>query len=77
MDLKSLVPFRPRSTLTPADVYPFDALRREVDGLFFDFARALGGECHVDLDELGRIKVGIHMPAAAHVAAEQGELDLF
>ena len=42
MDLKSLVPFRPRSTLTPADLYPFDALRREVDGLFFDFARALG-----------------------------------
>lgn len=28
MDLKSLVPFRPRSTLTPADVYPFDALGR-------------------------------------------------
>ena len=43
MDLKSLVPFRPRSTLAPADLYPFDALRREVDGLFFDFARALGG----------------------------------
>jgi len=42
MDLKSLVPFRPRSTLAPADLYPFDALRREVDGLFFDFARALG-----------------------------------
>jgi HSP20 family protein len=42
MDLKSLVPFRPRSTLAAADLYPFDALRREVDGLFFDFARALG-----------------------------------
>ena len=42
MDLKSLVPFRPRSILAPADLYPFDALRREVDGLFFDFARALG-----------------------------------
>src|ERR1700677_1107644 len=41
MDLKSLVPFRGRSTLAPADLYPFDALRREVDGLFFDFARAL------------------------------------
>src|ERR1700686_4628198 len=42
MDLKSLVPFRPRSTLAPADLYPFDALRREVDGLFFDFLGALG-----------------------------------
>ena len=42
MDLKSLVPFRTRSTLAPADLYPFDARRREVDGLFFDFARALG-----------------------------------
>src|ERR1700726_4281118 len=41
-----------------------------------DFARALGGERHVDLDELRRIKVGVHMPAAAHVAAEQGKLDL-
>jgi HSP20 family protein len=41
MDLKSLVPFPGRSTLAPADLYPFDALRREVNGLFFDFARAL------------------------------------
>jgi HSP20 family protein len=41
MDLKSLVPFRTRSSLAPSDLYPFDALRREFDGLFFDFARAL------------------------------------
>ena len=30
MDLKSLVPFRPRSNLARTDLYPFDALRREV-----------------------------------------------
>jgi HSP20 family protein len=42
MDLKSLVPFRARSNLAPADIYPFDALRRELDGLFFDFARSFG-----------------------------------
>ena len=41
-----------------------------------DFARALGGKRHVHLDELGGIKVGIRMPAAAHIAAEKRELDL-
>jgi HSP20 family protein len=42
MNMRSLVPFAPRSNLVRMDLYPFDALRREFDGLFFDFARALG-----------------------------------
>ena len=40
MDMRSLVPFSPRSNLTRRD--PFDVLRRELDGLFFDFARSFG-----------------------------------
>jgi HSP20 family protein len=42
MDMKTLVPLRTRSNLARADYFPFDALRREVDGLFFDFAHSLG-----------------------------------
>src|SRR5437764_1114970 len=41
-----------------------------------DFARALGGKRHVYLDELRGIKLGVHMPSSAHVAAEKGKLDL-
>ena len=42
MDMRSLVPFTPRSNLARTELYPFDALRREFEGLFFDFARSLG-----------------------------------
>jgi HSP20 family protein len=42
MDLRSLVPFAPRSTLARTDVYPFDTFRRELDGLLIDFARSFG-----------------------------------
>jgi len=42
MDLRSLIPFAPRSNLARTDLYPFDALRREFEGLFYDFARSLG-----------------------------------
>lgn len=42
MDMRSLIPFAPRSNLARTDLYPFDALRREFEGLFFDFARSLG-----------------------------------
>ena len=40
MDLRSLIPFSPRSNLERRD--PFDILRRELDGLFFDFTRSFG-----------------------------------
>jgi HSP20 family protein len=43
MNMRSLVPFAPRSNLVRMDLYPFDALRREFDGLFCDFARSFGG----------------------------------
>jgi HSP20 family protein len=43
MNMRSLVPFAPRSNLARGDVYPFDTLRREFEGLFFDFARSFGG----------------------------------
>jgi HSP20 family protein len=43
MNMRSLVPFAPRSNLVRMDLYPFDALRREFDGLFRDFARSFGG----------------------------------
>jgi HSP20 family protein len=43
MNMRSLVPFAPRSNLVRMDLYPFDALRREFDGLFYDFARSFGG----------------------------------
>ena len=42
MDMRSLVPFAPRSNPARTDLYPFDALRREFEGLFFDFARSFG-----------------------------------
>ena len=42
MDMKTLAPLRTRSNLARADFSPFDVLRREVDGLFFDFARSFG-----------------------------------
>jgi HSP20 family protein len=42
MDMKTLAPLRTRSNLARADFFPFDALRREVDSLFFDFARSFG-----------------------------------
>src|ERR1700733_4425814 len=42
MDMKTLAPLRTRSNLARADFFPFDVLRREVDGLFFDFARSFG-----------------------------------
>jgi HSP20 family protein len=42
MDLRSLIPFAPRSTLARTDVYPFDAFRRELDGLLVNFARSFG-----------------------------------
>ena len=41
MDVRSLVPFGGRSNLARSDFYPFDAFRRQLDGLFFDFARSL------------------------------------
>ena len=41
-----------------------------------NLAGALRGERHVDLDELGGIESRIGLPASAHVAAEEGELDL-
>ena len=40
MAMRSLVPFSPRSNVARRD--PFDILRREMDGLFFDFARSFG-----------------------------------
>ncbi len=40
MALQSLVPFRARSNLANSDLFPFDVLRRELDGMFFDFARS-------------------------------------
>ena len=43
MNMRSLVPFAPRSNLARTDLYPFDALRREFDGLFYDLARSFGG----------------------------------
>ncbi len=43
MNMRSLVPFAPRSNLARMDLYPFDALRREFEGLFYDFARSFGG----------------------------------
>ena len=42
MAMRSLVPFAPRSKLARADLDPFDALRREFEGMFFDFARSFG-----------------------------------
>jgi HSP20 family protein len=41
MDLRSLVPFTPRSNLARADLNPFDVMR-QFDGLFSDLARSLG-----------------------------------
>ena len=43
MNMRSLVPFAPRSNLARTDLYPFDALRREFEGLFYDLARSFGG----------------------------------
>jgi HSP20 family protein len=40
MALQSLVPFRARANLANSDLFPFDVLRRELDGMFFDFARS-------------------------------------
>ena len=42
MDMRSLIPFAPRSNPARSDLYPFDALRRDFEALFSDFARSLG-----------------------------------
>jgi HSP20 family protein len=42
MDMRSLIPFAPRSNPARSDLYPFDALRREFEGVFLDFARSFG-----------------------------------
>ena len=39
MNLKSLVPFRPRSGLVPSDINVFGTLHREIDRLFDEFTR--------------------------------------
>src|SRR2546427_6486932 len=41
-----------------------------------NLAGTLGGERHVDLDELSEIEVGIALAPPAHIAAEQRKLDL-
>ena len=42
MDMRSLIPFTSRSNLARSELYPVDALRREFEGLFLDFARSFG-----------------------------------